>query len=132
MLRVKLRHLDQWSDGRARNADIYRETLAALEVPVAPPRPADYQTRHIYNQFVIRAEKRDALQAYLKQQGIGSEVYYPLPLHLQRCYEFLGYHAGDFPVSEQLAADSLALPIYPELEKDDIEYVCRTIQAFYR
>ena len=132
VLRVKLRYLDQWSDGRARNADIYRATLAALNVPVVPPQPAEYQTRHIYNQFVIRAERRDALQAHLKQQGIGSEVYYPLPLHLQRCYEFLGYRAGDFPVSELLAADSLALPVYPELEKDDIEYVCQTIQAFYR
>jgi dTDP-4-amino-4,6-dideoxygalactose transaminase len=132
VLRVKLRYLDQWSDSRARNADIYRATLAALNVPVVPPQPAEYQTRHIYNQFVIRAERRDALQAHLKQQGIGSEVYYPLPLHLQRCYEFLGYRAGDFPVSELLAADSLALPVYPELEKDDIEYVCQTIQAFYR
>jgi dTDP-4-amino-4,6-dideoxygalactose transaminase len=131
VLRVKLRYLDGWSAGRQRNADIYRAHLAALAVPVTAPMPPAYQTRHIYNQFVIRCERRDALQAYLKEHGIGSEVYYPLPLHLQKCYEFLGHQRGDFPVSESLADESLALPVYPELEAGDIEYVCQVIQRFY-
>ena len=80
---------------------------------------------------MIRGERRDALQVHLKEHGIGSEVYYPLPLHLQKCYAFLGHKPGDFPVSEQLAGESLALPIYPELEAEDIKYVCQTIQRFY-
>ena len=131
VLRVKLRYLDDWSAGRQRNADLYRRQLAKLSVPVTVARPATYQTRHVYNQFVIRGERRDALQEYLKEQGIGSEVYYPLPLHLQPCYAFLGYKSGDFPVSEQLATESLALPIQGELGSDDIEYVCQAIQRFY-
>jgi dTDP-4-amino-4,6-dideoxygalactose transaminase len=131
VLRVKLRHLDDWSAARGRNADLYRNRLAELRVPVTPATPAAYQTRHIYNQFVIRAARRDDLRAHLAQNGIGAEVYYPLPLHLQRCYAFLGHKPGDFPVSERLAAESLALPVYPELTTEEIEYVCRTIQAFY-
>jgi dTDP-4-amino-4,6-dideoxygalactose transaminase len=128
-LRVKFRYLDSWTAGRQENADRYRALLAGL--PVIPADPAEYQTRHVYNQFVIRGPQRDALQAHLKAAGIGSEVYYPLPLHLQPCYEDLGYKQGDFPVSEKLAAESLALPIHSELAADDIEYICDTIRAFY-
>ena len=131
VLRVKLRYLDGWSEGRQRNADLYRMLLEKKSIPVAAPLPPEYQSRHIYNQFVIRGQRRDELQTYLKEQGIGSEVYYPLPLHLQRCYAFLGHQPGDFPISEQLAAESLALPIYPELAIDDIEYVCHAIERFY-
>ena len=131
ILRVKFRYLDGWSEGRQKNAGIYRTLLAKLSVPVTPAMPAVYQTRHIYNQFVIRCERRDALQAHLKKRGIGSEVYYPLPLHLQACYAFLGHKPGDFPVSEKLAAESLALPVYPELASEDIEYVCESIRDFY-
>jgi dTDP-4-amino-4,6-dideoxygalactose transaminase len=131
VLRVKLPYLDRWTEGRQRNADLYRTRLARLAVPVTPAIAAPYQTRHIYNQFVIRAERRDALQAHLSEQGVGSEVYYPQPLHLQPCYAFLGHRAGDFPVSERLAEASLAVPIYPELEPEDIDYVCHAIQRFY-
>ena len=131
VLRVKLRSLDKWSDGRSRNADIYRAELQKRALPVTAPRPAAYQTRHIYNQFVIRGDRRDALQARLKERGVGSEVYYPLPLHLQPCYAFLGHKVGDFQVSEKLAQDSLALPIHSELERGDIEYVCEVIGEFY-
>jgi dTDP-4-amino-4,6-dideoxygalactose transaminase len=131
VLRIKLRYLDGWSEGRRRNADHYRAHLARLAAPVTPLSPAPYQTRHIYNQFVIRAPQRDALQEYLKQQGIGSEVYYPLPLHLQPCYSDLGYRQGDFPVSEKLAGESLALPVYSELAADDIDHICETIGSFY-
>ena len=131
VLRVKFRYLDGWSEGRQKNADLYRTQLAKLGVPVIPATPAEYQTRHIYNQFVIRGEQRDALQAHLKKKGVGSEVYYPLPLHLQKCYADLGHRQGDFPVSERLAAESLALPIHSELNGEDIDYVCETIRGFY-
>ncbi len=131
MLRVKLRYLDSWTEARRRNAALYRTLLRDMAVPVTPPEPAPYQTRHIYNQFSILCSRRDELQAHLKEQGIGTEIYYPLPLHLQTCFAGLGYRAGDFPVSERLANESLALPIYPELSADDIEQVCRAIQAFY-
>ncbi|HZV04425.1 MAG TPA: DegT/DnrJ/EryC1/StrS family aminotransferase [Gemmataceae bacterium] len=131
VLRVKLRYLDSWSEGRQRNADIYRKSIAELNIPVAPPVPAPYQTRHIYNQFCIVASRRDELQAYLKENGVGTEVYYPLPLHLQVCFQDLGYKEGDFPVSERLAKESLALPVHGELSADEIEHICRLIQAFY-
>jgi dTDP-4-amino-4,6-dideoxygalactose transaminase len=131
VLRIKLRYLDAWTEGRQRNADLYRQTMRGVRVPVALPEPKHYQTRHIYNQFVICGERRNELQAYLKQYGIGSEVYYPIPMHLQACFASLGYKEGDFPVSERLARESLALPIYPELTPDDIAYVCSTVKAFY-
>jgi dTDP-4-amino-4,6-dideoxygalactose transaminase len=131
ILQVKLRRLDDWSEGRQRNADLYRKLIAERNVPVTVPVPPSYQTRHIYNQFVIKADRRDELQKHLKDSGIGTEVYYPLPLHLQPCFAGLGYKAGDLPVSERLAQESLALPIYPELAPQDIEYVVEMIRAFY-
>jgi dTDP-4-amino-4,6-dideoxygalactose transaminase len=100
---------------------------------VIPPRPAAYQTRHIYNQFVIRCPRdRDGLQAYLKSHHVGCEIYYPLSLHQQPCFADLGYQAGAFPVSEQLAQSTLALPIYTELAPEQIEYVVSLIGAFYQ
>ena len=131
VLRVKFRYLDSWTEGRQRNAALYRELLAALGVPVTPPVPAPYQTRHIYNQFSILCPRRDQLQAYLKENGIGTEIYYPLPLHLQACFAGLGYKPGDFPVSERLAGEALALPIHSELAPHQIEQICRTLKAFY-
>jgi dTDP-4-amino-4,6-dideoxygalactose transaminase len=131
VLRVKLRYLDNWSAGRRRNAERYRALLAASSIPVVPPAPAEYQTRHVYNQFTIRCPDRDRLRAYLKQRGIGSEIYYPLPLHLQPCYAALGYSKGDFPVSERLAAESLSLPVQAELAAEDIDYVTDAIRSFY-
>ena len=131
VLRVKFQYLDKWHEARRRNANLYRQIIASLGIPVAVPVEKPYQTRHIYNQFVIVGERRDALQAYLKEHGIGTEVYYPLPLHLQKCFSYLGYKEGDLPVSERLAKQSLALPVYPELEADDIEYVCQVLKNFY-
>ena len=131
ILRVKFRHLDSWTRGRQENAALYRRILAAMDVPVTAPVESPYQTRHIYNQFCILCPRRDQLQAYLKENGIGTEVYYPLPLHLQVCFAHLGYQAGDFRVSERLALESLALPVHSELTADEIEQVCRTIKAFY-
>lgn len=131
VLRVKFRHLDSWTAQRNRNAEYYRVRLRELSVPVMLPEAASYQNRHVYNQFVIRGERRDELQTFLKQNGIGTEIYYPLPMHLQNCFSHLGYKRGDFPVSEQLASDSLALPVYPELTESDLEHVCQSLRAFY-
>jgi dTDP-4-amino-4,6-dideoxygalactose transaminase len=131
VLRVKLPFLDRWSEGRQRNADLYRAEFAERSIPATPAKAASYQNRHIYNQFVIRTDRRDALQAHLKEQGVGSEVYYPQPLHLQPCYAFLGHKRGDYPVSERLALESLALPVHSDLGREDIDYVCQTIQGFY-
>jgi dTDP-4-amino-4,6-dideoxygalactose transaminase len=131
VLRVKFGYLDRWSGRRQENADLYRKLLSQTGAPVIPPSVAAYQTRHIYNQFVIRCQDRNRLQANLKAAGVGTEVYYPLPLHLQKCFSDLGYKAGDFPVSERLAEEVLALPVSPEVSAEDIQYVCETIWAFY-
>lgn len=130
LLAVKFPHLDSWSAGRQKNADRYREQLAGV-AGVATPIVRDYQTRHVYNQFSIICSRRDQLQAYLKEKGVGSEIYYPLPLHLQPCYADLGYKKGDFPVSEKLSEESLALPIHSELAAEDIDYICDAIREFY-
>ena len=129
ILRVKLRHLDRWTAGRQHNAELYRKQLAGS--PLDFPALVSYQTRHIYNQFVVRADRRDGLRNRLTQRGIGSEIYYPLPLHLQKCFAYLGYREGDFPVSEKLARETLALPIYPELMHEDIAYVSTHIRNYY-
>jgi dTDP-4-amino-4,6-dideoxygalactose transaminase len=126
ILRVKLKHLDAWSAGRRANAERYRRLMAG-----APVRLPEDAAGHIYNQFVIRAPRRDELQAHLKERGVGTEVYYPLPLHLQPCFASWGYRAGDFPVSEAAARDSLALPIYPELTTQQQEVVAEGIRGFY-
>jgi dTDP-4-amino-4,6-dideoxygalactose transaminase len=111
VLRVKLRYLDDWTGVRQRNADAYRACLSKMNVLVVAPKPVDSGNRHVYNQFVVCAEQRDQLQAYLKANGIGTEVYYPLPLHLQGRFAQLGYKKGDFPVSEKLAGAALTLPV---------------------
>ncbi|MBN1573297.1 MAG: DegT/DnrJ/EryC1/StrS family aminotransferase [Deltaproteobacteria bacterium] len=137
ILRVKLKHLDKWSEGRRKNADIYRELItssgiAAGKNPVVtlPVEVDGYH--HIYNQFVITVEDRDGLRACLADNGIGTEIYYPLPLHIQECYKDLGYSKGDFPESERGALTSLALPVYPELTRKMIDYVVDTIAEFYK
>jgi dTDP-4-amino-4,6-dideoxygalactose transaminase len=131
VLRVKFRYLDGWTESRQHHADRYRELITELHIPVIAPREAAYTSRHVYNQFTIRCTERDALQAHLKQNGIGTEIYYPLPLHQQACFVDLGYKVGDLPISEQLAAEVLSLPIYSELPAEDLEQVCREIKEFY-
>lgn len=133
ILRIKLRYLAGWSDARQHNAERYRKLFAAFELrdrvglPAVPPNRI-----HVYNQFVIRVQKRDELREYLRQAGIPTEVYYPSPLHTERAYAYLGYKAGDFPQAEAAARESLALPIFPELTEAQQEAVVGTIADFYR
>jgi len=132
ILRVKLTRLSDWTAGRRRNADRYRHLFSAT--PDLPPElilPAD-APGHIYNQFVIRAPQRDALRDYLTKHGVGSEVYYPLALHLQPCFTDLGYKPGAFPHAERATQEALALPIYTELTEAQQAFVVEQIATFYR
>jgi len=130
VLRVKLKHLDAWTAARRRNAERYRALLGDAGVDAIVQTPADVPG-HVYNQFVIRAPRRDALRAQLHAAGIGTEVYYPVPLHLQTCFAGLGHGPGDFPAAETAALEVLALPIYPELTEDQQAMVVRAIASFY-
>jgi dTDP-4-amino-4,6-dideoxygalactose transaminase len=125
VLRVKLKYLDAWTEGRRRNAGIYRDALKSVPSISLPGEVPG--GRHIFNQFVIRSANRDALMTRLKKQGIGCEIYYPVPLHLLPCFASLGYHPADFPVSEMASQQTLALPIYPELTPEMIGRVAATI-----
>lgn len=132
ILAVKLPHLPGWTKARQDNAARYRKLFAAAGVEkagvVLPPevRP------HIYNQFVIRAPRRDALMAFLKERNIGTEIYYPVPMHLQECFVYLGHKAGDFPESERAARETLALPIYPGLTPEQQAHVVESVRDFYK
>lgn len=130
VLRVKLPHLADWTAARRRNADRYRQLFGAAKVPAELRLPDDVPG-HIYNQFVIRAPRRDALRAHLTQAGIGTEIYYPMPFHLQPCFKDLGYLEGQLPHAEAAARDTLALPIYPELTEAQQAHVVAQIAAFY-
>jgi dTDP-4-amino-4,6-dideoxygalactose transaminase len=132
VLRVKLKYLDGWTQGRQRNAAYYDAAFAdaglgqKLRTPVAL---AGY--RHIFNQYVVRVQNRDALRAKLTECGIGTEIYYPVPLHLQKCFAYLNHRAGDFPHSERAAGETLALPIYPELTEEQLAHVVASVAEFY-
>jgi len=132
VLSIKLKHLDAWTLGRQENACFYYEAFeraglkATVTLPAALP-----GVRHIYNQFVVRFPQRDALKKYLGECGVGSEIYYPVPLHQQQCFAPLGYATGDFPESERAAAETLALPIFPELSREQLQYVVDCIAHFY-
>lgn len=134
VLRVKLSRLDEWSSDRKANAERYRGlfTDAGLAEEVGLPFERE-EVRHIYNQFVIRvdAQSRDALREHLKQEGIGTEIYYPVPLHLQECFGYLGYRAGDFPEAERAARETIALPIYPQLNPEQQQHVVNSIRRFF-
>jgi len=130
VLRVKLRYLDAWSRKRAENACRYHDLLAGCDA-VKPPRIADGNVS-IYNQYVIRASRRDELREHLTAAGIGSEIYYPVPLHLQECFASLGGRPGDLPNAELAAREVLAIPIYPELSEAQQRRIARTIVDFYR
>ena len=129
VLLAKLPHLVGWSAARRANAARYTEALAGLAAVRTPP--TDPANEHIYNQYVIAADRRDDLQAHLKAQGIGTAIYYPLALHLQPCFAYLGLKKGAFPVSEAATRAVLALPVYPELTEAQQAHVVGTIRSFY-
>ena len=133
VLNIKLPHLDGWSAARQRNAAFYDAAFrrAQLGEAVATPHALP-RVRHIYNQYVIRARQRDALREQLAAAGVGTEIYYPVPLHLQQCFAYLGGKAGDYPQAERAAAETLALPIYAELSETQLQYVVDCVAAFCR
>jgi dTDP-4-amino-4,6-dideoxygalactose transaminase len=139
ILRVKLKHLNGWHEERMQNALYYDKKFnesglvekGSVQVPATVYADSNVRNYHIYNQYVIRAKKRNELQGFLKSKGVPTAIYYPLPLHLQECFSDLGYKKGDFPVSERAADEVLALPIYPELSHDQQDYIVSTVQEFY-
>ena len=145
VLSVKLKYLDGWSKERRENAETYNQLFAAVDVvtphveaynyPVAQSAGGDACSSgealvHIYNQYIIRAKRRDALREFLSEQNIGTAIYYPVSLHLQECYADLRYKKGDFPESERAAEETLALPIYPELTYEQQKYVAEAVKTF--
>ena len=133
VLRVKLKYLDGWTAARQRNAAYYTAAFAAANGAKHLITPqATVKGRHIFNQYVVRVQNRDALKDHLTAQGIGTEIYYPVPLHLQKCFSYLKHAPGDFPQSERAAAETLALPIYPELTQTQLDHVVASVAAFYR
>ncbi len=133
ILRVKLPHLDSWSDKRKANADIYRKlfTDAGLTEQITLPFERE-GGRHIYNQFVIKvSERRDELKQFLSENNIGTDIYYPVSLHLQECFAYLNYQKGDFSESEKASRETLALPIFPELTVEQQKYVVEKIAEFF-
>lgn len=155
ILRVKLKYLDQWTAARQANAATYRRRFEEAELSITASTVAGLDRenngsgrlselsgvvlpveksdgRHIYNQFVIRSGRRDELVKHLKDRNIGSEIYYPVPMHMQECFASLDYQAGDFPLSESAAAETLALPIYPELTEEMIATVVNAIADFHK
>ena len=133
VLRVKLPHLDKWTEQRRANADRYAElfTDAGLTEQVGLP-VERANAKHIYNQYVIRVpNRRDELRAFMTEKGIGTDIYYPVPLHMQECFAYLGYTAGDMPEAEKAALETLALPIYPEMRSEQQEYVVGAIKEFF-
>ncbi len=146
VLRVKLKHLDGWTHARQRNAKLYGGRFASAGAqtsavplaeggfPLRTPHAAQPAGRHVYNQYIIRvpADLRPGLRACLSEKKIGNEIYYPIPLHLQPCFKHLGYKEGDFPQAEAAAKETLAIPVYPELEERQVEYVADTIIEFLK
>ena len=137
VLNIKLPHLDAWGEGRRQRAAHYRSEFhkygldAVLGLPVEPWAGTGTSEHHIYNQFIVCAPRRDSLRAFLTELGVGTEIYYPLPLHLQECFRHLGYKPGDFPEAEKAALETLALPIFPELTLEEQNYVILKIREFF-
>lgn len=133
VLRVKLPHLDAWSEARKRNADRYNELFSAAGLTEKIELPFERAgVRHIYNQYVVRVtEGRDELRKHLADSDIGTDVYYPVSLHLQECFAYLGCREGDFPESERASRETIALPIFPEMKTEQQDYVVEQIKAFF-
>jgi dTDP-4-amino-4,6-dideoxygalactose transaminase len=132
VLGVKLKYLDRWSDARRRNAEHYDKLFAEAGVEEVTTPVVHPNRRHIFNQYTIRCSRRDELMDFLKRRGVGSEIYYPAPLHLQECFANLGYKPGDLPATERASRECLSLPIYPELTEEMRQYVVEKIAEFYR
>lgn len=140
ILRIKLQHLDDWQQGRRQRAETYHRLFQEFDLTekelVQPPaevyRNTGVEQYHTYHQYVIRAVDRDALQQFLQKNGVGTSIYYPLPLHRQKCFAYLGYKEGDFPVSEKASREVLALPIYAELTEEHQTYIVEKIAEFYQ
>lgn len=133
ILNVKLNHLEEWTDKRRDNAMFYSKALGDItDDELVTPQIAEGR-RHIFNQYTIRVKngKRGKLKQFLEGHGISTVIYYPLPLHLQPCFSFLGYKKGDFPAAEKASKEVLSLPVYPELEKEEREYVVEKIGEFF-
>jgi dTDP-4-amino-4,6-dideoxygalactose transaminase len=130
VLGVKLKHLDEWTKKRRSVASKYGELLAGLNELVLPKQMT--YAKHVFHLFVVRTPRRDALKAHLEDKGIGTGLHYPIPLHLQKAFKYLGYNHGDFPNAEKLANEILSLPIYPELGDDQITYVADSIIGFFQ
>jgi dTDP-4-amino-4,6-dideoxygalactose transaminase len=128
VLNVKLKYLDEWNEKRRQNAAFYDSLFAGS--PVGTP-AVDSGNVSIYHQYTVTVPERDSLQKYLADNDVGTAVFYPKPLHLQDCFEQLGYKEGDMPVTERLCKEVLSLPVYPELSRDEIEYVAGTVLKFY-
>ncbi len=132
ILRVKLRHLEEWNEERRRVSGRYSALFAEYGLLDAITPPAELQGNyHIYHQYVVKARRRDELQHFLDEEGIVSRIYYPVSLHLQRCFSFLGHKEGDFPVSEQLSRETLALPVFPELTMEEQRRIVSAAAEFY-
>lgn len=129
ILRVKLKHLNRWNERRRNHAALYDKLLKKIGVQTFTIRSFAVPVRHVY---AIQVPKRDALANYLKEKGIATGIHYPLPLHLQKAFRYLGYKRGDFPVAEEISKKILSLPIFPELKKAEIEKIVRSIQEFYQ
>jgi len=128
ILRVKLRYLDSWSEMRRKNADYYNQKLSKhVKVPLQKD-----GYLHVYNQYSICTENRDELVNYLRESGIPTAIYYPLPLHLQNVFQKAGYREGDFPVSEKISKNIVSLPVFPELNEEEREYIAETIVSFFK
>lgn len=140
ILRVKLKYLKSWQKKRMEKASYYDKIFkesglveeGLVQIPHTLYKDRGVQNYHIYHQYVIRAKERDRLQEFLKEKGVATAIYYPLPLHLQKCFSYLGYREGDFPVAEEAAREVLALPIYPELTSDQQDFIASSISRFYK
>ncbi|MHC6180452.1 DegT/DnrJ/EryC1/StrS family aminotransferase [Clostridium sp. JNZ X4-2] len=130
VLSVKLKHLDKSIEKRLKVSNWYKERLNDCEYVKIPGIKGEQKS--VYYVFNILAESRDELAAYLKQNNVGTSIYYPIPLHLQKCFNYLGYKEGDFPVAEKVSKEILALPIYPEITEDEVDFVCTAIKNFYK
>ena len=140
ILSVKLKYLETWQHKRIEKASYYDGIFkesglgqeGLIQIPESLYKDKGVKNYHVYHQYVIRAEKRDRLKEFLQEKNVATAIYYPLPLHLQKCFSYLGYKEGDFPVAEEAAREVLALPIYPELTSDQQDFIVSSIQSFYK